>query len=122
MALVLRIVVIAACVLLLAYVFHLVKHDRLLLNYSLMWLALAAVILLCAVFPRPLFGVAAAFGFATASNFIFFVGFLFLLVICLVLTSIVSKQALSIKNLTQKIALMEKENEKGAENQARRPL
>lgn len=116
MTLVLRIVVIAACVLLLAYVFHLVKHDRLLLNYSLMWLALAAVILFCAVFPRPLFGVAAAFGFATASNFIFFVGFLFLLVICLVLTSIVSKQALSIKNLTQKIALMEKENEKGAEN------
>ena len=80
MTLVLRIVVIAACVLLLAYVFHLVKHDRLLLNYSLMWLALAAVILLCAVFPWPLFGVAAAFGFATASNFIFFVGFLFLLV------------------------------------------
>lgn len=109
MTLALQISVMVACVLLLGYVFSLVKHERLLLNYSLLWLALAVVLLVCAIFPGPLFGVATALGFLTASNFIFFLGFLFLLLICLTLTTVVSKQAIAIKNLTQKIALMEKE-------------
>lgn len=108
----LRISVVVACVLLLIYVVYLVRRERLQLRYSLLWLAMAAALLLVSIFPGPLFALSALFGFVTASNFIFVAGFLFMLAICLALTSIVSKQTVSIKNLTQKIALIENEMKK----------
>ncbi len=109
MILSLRFCVGAVCLLMLVYVFSLVKKEKLLLRYSLLWLALAVVLMLCAIFPGPVFDVAKLFGFATASNFIFVLGFVFLLLICLSLSSVISKQTVSIKNLTQRIALLEKE-------------
>ncbi len=93
------------------YVLSLVKKEKLMLRYSLLWLALAFVMILCAIFPGPVFEVARLFGFLTASNFIFVVGFVFLLLIALSLSSVISKQTTSIKNLTQRIALLEKELE-----------
>ncbi len=107
----LRLCVGVVCLLMFIYVLSLVKKERLLLRYSLLWLALALVLILCALFPGPVFEVAKLFGFATASNFIFVVGFVFLLLICLSLSSVISKQTVSIKNLTQRIALLEKELE-----------
>ena len=105
----LQIAMIAGCLILLAYVVYLVKGERLLLRYSMLWLVLAVVILCCALFPGPLFGVATLFGFETASNFVLLAGCLFLALIALSLSSIVSKQAISIKNLVQRLALLEKE-------------
>lgn len=111
MSLVLQIVMILGCLMLLGYVIRLVKRGRLLLRYSLLWLALAVVVIVCAVFPSISFGLAYALGFVAPSNFIFFAGFFFLLLISLSLSSIASKQALSIKNLVQRLALVEKELE-----------
>lgn len=99
------------CLLMFIYVFSLVKKDKLLLRYSLLWMALALVLIFCALFPGPVFAFAQLFGFVTASNFIYVVGFVFLLLICLSLSSVISKQTTSIKNLTQRIALLEKELE-----------
>ena len=45
----------------------------------------------------------------TPSNFVFLVGIIILLAIALSLSVVVSKQVLSIKNLTQRIAILEKE-------------
>ena len=112
----LRASIVIACALLLIYVVYLVRRERLQLKYSLLWLAMAVVLLLVSLFPEPLFTLSDMFGFATASNFIFVAGFIFLLTICLVLTSIASKQTVSIKNLTQRIAILENENR---ENKAR---
>ena len=112
MSSVLRVSVVVACLILLAYVVYLVRRERLQLKYSLLWLAMAVVLLMVSVFPEPLFLLSGLFGFATASNFIFVAGFVFLLAICLTLTSIVSKQAVSIKNLTQRIAILENEIER----------
>lgn len=107
----LRLCVGIVCLLMFIYVLSLVKKEKLMLRYSLLWLALAVVLILCAIFPGPVFGVAKLFGFLTASNFIFVVGFVFLLLIALSLSSVISKQTTSIKNLTQRIALLEKELE-----------
>ena len=107
MTLVLRIFMIGSCLLLATYVVHLVKHERLQLRYSLLWLVLAIAMLLCALFPRPLFSIAAILGFEAPASFIFFAGLILLLLISLSLSSIVSKQMNSIKNLTQRIALLE---------------
>lgn len=104
----LQIAIVVACLLLAIYVIRLVLKDKLQLRYSLLWLALVVVLLICGLFPQPLYWVSSLFGFATSSNFIFVVGFLFIILILLSLSSIVSKQAVAIKNLTQKIALLEK--------------
>ncbi|MRX83670.1 DUF2304 domain-containing protein [Eggerthella guodeyinii] len=105
---VLQIVAIILCMIFLVYVARLVAHERLLLKYSLLWMALAIVILLCAIFPQPLYDFAHLFGFENPSNFIFFIGLFFLLAIALSLSSIASKQAIKIKNLVQEQALLAK--------------
>ena len=100
----LRVGIIAACLLLAVFVLRLVLKDKLQLKYSLLWLV-------CALFPQPLYVISSFFGFATLSNFIFVVGFLFLLCIVLSLGCLSSKQATAIANLSQRIALLEKEIE-----------
>lgn len=97
------------CVALFIYVVYLVSRERLLLKYSLLWLLLSIVILICAVFPRPLYSLASGLGFTLTSNFVFLLGLFFLMLIGLSLSVIVSKQTTSIKNLTQRLAIVEEE-------------
>lgn len=107
MSFVLQIVMIGACLYLFLYVLYLVKRRKLQLRYSLLWLALAFVVLFCSLFPTLLFDVARALGFEAPSNFIFFCAALFLIAISLSLSMIISKQTNAIKNLAQRIALLE---------------
>lgn len=94
------------CLLLMAYVIRLVVKKRLRLKYSLLWLALSLVALLCAIFPEPLFALAHLLGFVVPSNMVFFLAIFFLLVLCLSLTVIVSWQARDIRQLIQEIAVI----------------
>lgn len=105
----LRLVSVGACLLLFAYVIFLVRHERLQLKYSLLWLAFGMAVLILAFIPEPLFAMGRIFGFETASNFIFFTGSLFLILIALSLSAIASKQATAIKNLSQRVAILESE-------------
>lgn len=105
--LILRIFAIVVCLVFFLYVVYEVKKNHLLLRYSLLWLLLSLVILLISIFPDPVFFLAHALGFELASNFVFFVGLFFVIIILLSLTIIVSKQSIMIKNLTQQIALDE---------------
>lgn len=89
-----------------AYVIRLVVKKRLRLKYSLLWLALSLVALLCAIFPEPLFALAHLLGFVVPSNLVFFLAIFFLLVLCLSLTVIVSWQARDIRQLIQEIAVI----------------
>ncbi|RGX50560.1 DUF2304 domain-containing protein [Collinsella sp. AF02-46-1] len=103
-----RIAIVFACLLLALYVIRLVSTDKLQLRYSLLWLALVVTLLLCSIFPVPIYFLSSFFGFVTSANFIFVAGFIFVILILLSLSVTVSRQALAIKNLTQKIALLEK--------------
>ena len=105
----LRLVMLICCTVLMLLVLHLVRSEKLQLKYSLLWLFLSAAVMVCALFPMPIIGVAKALGFEAASNFIFFAGFLFLLVISLSLSAIASHQKDDIKNLVQRVALLEHE-------------
>ncbi|MDM8163009.1 DUF2304 domain-containing protein [Collinsella intestinalis] len=109
MSIVLQLSVAIFCVVLVAYVLRLVAQERLLLKYSLLWLVLAFALLLCAIFPDAIFALSRLFGFVTASNFVFFAGLFCLMAIALSLSVIVSKQTIKIKNLTQRLALIEYE-------------
>lgn len=95
--------------LLLIYIIRLVSSKRLLLSYSLLWVFLAIIITLCALFPTPIYLLADAIGIALPSNFIFIIGIICLLVICLSLSVIASKQTAYSKTLVQEVALLHKE-------------
>lgn len=109
MSALLQVFLVSVSFVLLIYVFFLVKKGKLQLRYALLWITLAFVILLCSLFPKGLFAVTHVFGFETPANFIFVVGFFFLLLIVLSLGVVASKQADSIKVLTQRLALLEHE-------------
>lgn len=88
-----------------------VAHGCLLLRYSFLWLVLAVVALLCALFPEPLFSLAYFLGFNVASNFVLFIAIFLLLMICLSLSVIASQQQEKIKNLVQDLAILKNEAE-----------
>ena len=75
-------------------------------------MSLLIVLLIVIVFPDLLTDGAKLLGIATPVNMVFFVGFCFSLIIIFGLTMAVSKMSQQIKDLSQKIALMEKEREK----------
>lgn len=102
----LRIIVIIICALFVLFVCTQVATRKLLLKYSLIWLTLALLVLLGALFPDVVSSLATLLGFDVTSNFIFFVGLFFLLAICLSLSVVVSRQSIRIKNLVQDLALL----------------
>lgn len=101
----LRIIVIIACVAFVFFVAKQVVSRKLLLKYSLLWLVLALITFLCALFPEPIYWLSGVLGFDVPSNFIFFGALFFLLAICLSLSVVVSKQSMRIKNLVQTLAM-----------------
>ena len=107
MSVALRISVLLLCMFLTAVVLRLVSKESLLLKYSLLWLVLVILLVTCALFPDGLVFISRALGFETVSNFALLIGLFCLLAISLSLSVIVSKQAGRIKNLTQRLALVE---------------
>lgn len=108
MSLPLQLTVIVFAIVLLGFVLHLVAQGRLVLKYALLWLTLAVAILVCAIFPQIIYVCASFVGFSVPSNFALLVGVLFLLVIVLSLSIIVSWQSQYIRRLVQEVALIRK--------------
>lgn len=96
-------------VLFFVYVIRLVSKGNLSLRYSLFWLALSVAILIAAIFPGFIGAIGEFFGFVLSTNFVFFLGLFLLLAFSLMLSVVATKQAVSIKNLTQRLAIVEKE-------------
>ena len=99
-----------------AWVVSLLKKRRLDLKYTLLWLFCGAVMLVMGIFPQSLNWIAATMGIYSPTNALFAIISLFLILLCLSQTIIVSKLNESVKRLTQRVALLEKkvrENERG---------
>lgn len=104
-----RIVLIILAALLLAGIVRLVFRGRIQLKYSLMWLVLGVLLIVTAVFPDVIVGLASLLGFNAPSNLALFGAVFCLLLICLSLTAIVSWQSRDIRSLIQRVALLEKD-------------
>lgn len=94
-----------------AYLFvilWLMKKQKLLVRYSIIWLFSAAVLALFAVFPYIVLVLRDLTKIVTPSNLIFMMAIAFLLLISLCLTSIVSGLSEKIKKLAQQNALLER--------------
>lgn len=98
-------------ILLFSYVLRLVSRRKILLGYSLLWFLLALILILCPLFPEPIFQLAYLFGIELPSNFIFILAIICLLAICLSLSVIASRQTAYQKTLVQEVALLNKEIE-----------
>lgn len=112
MSLTLRIIVGLLALVLTGSVCWQVNSHKLLLRYSLIWFFISFVVILAAIFPDAVIWLSNSLGFDVTSNFVFLVGIAFLLLACLSLTAICSRQEKKIKNLVQDVALLESRLEK----------
>ena len=100
-----------------AVIVNYLRKGTLTFQYSLIWFVLAFALLVCIVFPDVLISLSHVVGVEVASNFVFLVEGIFVLVLLISLTLIVSKQRKQIVRLTQRMAIIEKRLRALEENQ-----
>ncbi len=113
----LRILLIIAVLCYFVVILKLLKDKALSLKYTLLWLLSGAVLGLMVLFPGTLAHIIHWFGIYSEMNGLIFLCIGFLIIICIALTSIVTRQNKKIRVLIQEVAIMEKrlrevENEK----------
>lgn len=84
------------------------KDKTLNLKYSLLWLFTGVCLLILAIFPKLLDMISALIGIYSPVNALFMLGFVFVIMILMSLTSIVSRQNRKIRTLIQELAILEK--------------
>ncbi len=115
MTTILRIEMILLSIFFLFLVLRTVRKKKLQVQYALIWIVLAIGTFCLAVIPGFAEGLAKLFGIETASNFVYLLAILSLLLLTFSLTIIVSKQAQKIKNITQIVSIketLERQNKK----------
>lgn len=103
-----RIILLTFSVAFLLAVVRMVAKERLQLKYALLWMLLGVALVVCAVCPSLVVFFSDLVGAQVTSNFVFTVGFVFLIAVCLSLSVIVSWQARDIRSLVQQVALLRK--------------
>lgn len=106
---IMRILIAVVLVTFLYSVFRLISQGRLLLKYSLLWMLLCVVALVCDIFPGIVYWASDTIGFLSPSNFVLLVAVVLLLAVALSLSVAVSRAVVANKNLTQRMALLEHE-------------
>ncbi len=104
----LRIVLLIGIILFFLVVICLLKKNRLALRYTLLWLAIAFIMLLFVIFPQLLDWLRGLLGFESGMNTLYVLAIGFAIVLLMMLTSIVSRQNDRIKDLVQDNAMLEK--------------
>lgn len=104
----LRIVLILLVVIADLYSFRQIRHGRMTLNHSLLWIGTSLILLLIALIPGIAFWIADLLGISTPVNMVFlFFGF-FSIVLFVYLCNVVSKEDRMNRKLTQKLAMLER--------------
>lgn len=104
----LRIVLVIGVLIYFIIILMFLKNKAITLKYTLLWLAAGAVLGVMVIWPESLTFFVRMLGITSNMNGLFIACIAFIIMILMSLTSIVSKQADKIKNLTQTIAKMEK--------------
>lgn len=104
----LRFVLIIAVIIYFVIILMFLKKKALSLKYTLLWLLAGVVLGIMVVWPELLMTFIHALGIVGNMNGLFIICIAFIIMILMSLTSIASKQAEKIKNLTQTISKMEK--------------
>ena len=93
-------------------IIELVRRKKLKEEYSLLWLITGFGLFVLAISEKLLEKITVFFGAVLPSNMIFFFGLIFVLLLCLHYSLKISQMTTQIKNLAQKIALLEDDMKK----------
>jgi len=105
---VLQIFLISCLIIFFIIIMRFVVKKRLSLKYSLIWLATILIMIVVTIFPQIVDRVGQFIGVATPVNTVFLLGGMFLVLIVMSLTFIVSHMNTRIYKMAQTMALMEK--------------
>ena len=94
---------------LVVFIFELIRRRRLREEYSWLWMLTGLAVLVLAVWDDLLAGLAGLIGSTSPPPTLFFLGVLFLVLICLQYAVRISALTVQVKNLAQKTALLEEE-------------
>ena len=105
MSLTLRIGLIVLSLIFIVYVFNNVNKRKLQLQFSLIWLLIALVIIVIAVFPQIVYFAAKFIGIEVSSNLVYLIAIITLMFILINLTMNISKMSNEIKNIIQSLSI-----------------
>jgi len=106
MGLPLRVFLIVVSITFLIYVLLMVRRDRFLLKYSIVWVLLGIFGVIAAFFPEGIGALSNALGFEVPVNFLFLIAILFLMAASLVFVGALSRQAQLTKKLIQELSIL----------------
>ena len=89
------------------YSFFQIRHGKMDLNHSLLWITVSLILLIIAAFPGIAVKLAALIGIELPINLMFLAFSLFSLVLSIYLTMLISKEGKTNRRLVQQIALLE---------------
>lgn len=109
MSLVLRILLIVVAVLSCIFVLRKIRKSQMRIEDTLFWLVISVGVLILGIFPQIAYWLSEVIGIMSPVNLVFLVFVFLLLFKVFILTVQVSQQQEKIKNLTQHIAIQEKD-------------
>lgn len=92
---------------------NMVRKNKMDLRYALIWIIVGGTVVVLDIWPGLLGMLANLMGIELPSNMLFFLGFCFALIIIFGLTKTVSNLSGKVKKLTQELALLKEELERG---------
>ena len=104
----LQLLLIFGAIVLFGMIVWLIKNKKIEVKYSIIWLAFSATMILFALFPYLVLVLGDISGVANPVNFIFMTLFVFILLILLSVSAVISGFSTKIKRLAQANALLEK--------------
>jgi len=106
-----RIIAILICILLVAYVFELVRRRHLSEEYSMGWLVAGSMMLILSISEGLLVWVSNLVGATLFTSTLFFFGLLFLVTICLHFSIRISALTNQVRTLTQHMGILHSEKQ-----------
>lgn len=101
-----RLITIAICIFIVAYVFELVRRRHLSEEYSMGWLITGILMLVMSIWIDLLAKITNLVGATAVTSTLFFLGLLFLIIICLHFSIRISNLTNQVRKLTQWLAIL----------------
>jgi hypothetical protein len=108
--------------LVLVFIFELVRRRQLREKYALLWAAVGLVVVPLALFPRLLDTITRSVGVASGVSLVLFLAFVFLLLVCVHLSWEVSQLEEETRTLAEDVALLRTELRAHTAKQAKEPV
>ncbi|NLK24381.1 MAG: DUF2304 domain-containing protein [Clostridiales bacterium] len=93
----------------LLFIVYLLKTQKLNLKYTLLWIFATIILLIISIFPQIMYGIANILGIQTPINVALILAGIFVVLILISITSIVSELNKKIRSLVQELSLLKKE-------------